>query len=770
VRIVDQNNNKISNRYDAANRLVERQSRIKAENRETVEQYEYDGLSRMVAAIAPDSVIKRTYDSLSRLVTEQQGNHELRCGHDSAGNLTSLVYPTGEEVHKAYDIRNRVTSVKNKAGETVASFMYRASGQIARLLLGNVIESDFSYNQQERVESIEYKRTDNQNLVEGFRYQYDETGRMTHEIQLSVGATYGERYYYDNANRATKAQYGVQNVFDPNSSFEQETSYEHFPEGSWKRRFDVDGQGQTIDEKIGTINELNNYQEFGNISFAYDANGNCIRKGTSNPGWCTYTYGVDNRLDKADCYDAQGNKTQTIEYFYDSFGRQRRKVVTDQNGNITEYTYVWVGRLLIEEYENGVLVRRYVYGIGLIPVLFTVNNDGRIDYYYPTRNGKELVSGLVNTRGPNAFAEKYYHEVTGASFMMEINGVKVGIPSRHSTVSSLLNSIVSGDYLRDWQNGTSSRIGGRHANPELASVLNGGNGFKGYTGGAWGAFMSQLNDLGFGNMTGRGDPGKGRTSGLRLPPGVELNFRAPNWSLYSQTAKGVFFRYVGGYIGQELARGAMERMKGERGGAGGAEGGSGSDKEYQKEKEAQAKADKEKREKEQDAAFKRWQEEKAAEAKAKKEEKEKKEREKKEEEKKEEEKEEEEKKQEEGGTYVDPDSAFGVSMELPSPQQVEAKLMQNKKPVNPNGGLGSPEIDTSSPPSQRRGGLDPTIAYIDSELGFGEDFGGRTIISGGGYTTYVRGWEPVTPSLTQIVVEEHLLILGDHGPERKLTT
>src|SRR5207249_4118145 len=241
VREVNQNNTEINSRYDAANRLVERRSLLKNTGKELVERFEYDALNRLIAAIAPDAVIRRTYDSLSRLLTEQQGKHALRCAYDSAGNLTSLRCPGGEEVHRAYDIRNRVTSVTNKLGETIATFNYRANQQAAKMFLGNVIETAFHYNPQERLESIEYKRTNDHALVEGFRYQYDDTGKMIHEIQLSTGSTYGERYYYDNANRATKAQYGVQNVFDPNSSFEQETSYEHFAEHSWKRRTDVDG-------------------------------------------------------------------------------------------------------------------------------------------------------------------------------------------------------------------------------------------------------------------------------------------------------------------------------------------------------------------------------------------------------------------------------------------------------------------------------------------------------------------------------------------------
>jgi YD repeat-containing protein len=531
VRVVDQNNNEINNRYDASNRLIERSSYIHESDKIAIEQYEYDGLNRMVGATSPDAVIRRTYDSLSYLLTEQQGDHVLECVHDSAGNLTNLVYPGGEEVHKTYDIRKRVTSLRNKAGETIASFIYRADNQIAKMLLGNVIEADFSYNLQERLESIEYTRTDNHRLVEGFQYQYDSTGKMTHEIQLSVGATYGDRYYYDDANRATKAQYGVQDVFDPNSSYEQETLYEHFPEGSWKRRVDIDGEGKVIAEKVGTINQLNSYQNFGKLSFAYDANGNCTRKGKSNPGYCDYTYDQDNRLIKSECYDAQGNKTQMIEYSYDSLGRQVRKVVTDKNGNITETTYVWVRNILIEEYENGVLVRTYFYGIDSMPVQLSGNKGS----YYYTLNGNGLVSGLVVKHDVYAFADKYRYEVLGAA------GMPMPPALRNPTNPSVVNSIISGDYLLESLNGTFSRYG-MQFDPAINEVLNAGTGFGG-GGNGLGSFMSEMNKY-FPTPTRSGSRGMGpavtSSPNSGVPGMAGTTNPAHNQSLVSEKLGGPF--------------------------------------------------------------------------------------------------------------------------------------------------------------------------------------------------------------------------------------
>lgn len=69
-----------------------------------------------------------------------------------------------------------------------------------------------------------------------------------------------------------------------------------------------------------------------------------------------------------------------------------------------------------------------------------------------------------------------------------------------------------------------------------------------------------------------------------------------------------------------------------------------------------------------------------------------------------------------------------------SAKQVEAKLMSNKTPVNPNWGPRSVELVSSSLKPRRDD--DPTIAYFDGDfMGYG---GSRPIIFGGGYADPAR--------------------------------
>ena len=710
VRAVDPNNSEILHRYDATDRLIERRSRAAKTDAATIERYEYDGAGRLLYALAPGGAVRHTYDSLSRLVAETQGDRSVRYLHDAAGNVTNVVYPGGEEVRRSYDVRNRVTAVHDKAGERIASFSYGGHDQVTAMVLGDVIDTALSYNAQQRLESIEYRRTNDHELVDGFRYQYDATGKTTHEIQSISGTSYGERYYYDDAGRAIRAQYGVQDVFDPNSTFEQETSYEHFPDGLWKRRVDVDVQRRITKEQVGTLDPGGRYEQFGKFSFDYDANGNCVRKESSNPGSCSYTYDRDNRLVKVECHDQHDQSGQTIDYFYDVLGRLVRKVVTDTSGVSTEFTYAYASSLLIEEYENGVLVRTYLYGMGATPVQLSSHQGRRTDYIY-VFDGSGLASGLVQKVGPNAFAERYFRGLAGESRVIQINGVKVGLPLGPSIKSSVANSILSGTYdylhLRDPHSGLDAVIGGMQIDAEAGALVNSGQKGNGRVRGA----MNKTTN-GFLNMMGRCSHGKGPTAG-----GATVDDRPTMRDSKASGSTGGGAAVKDGKAGSAGLNRSLWEQKWSLygGGAGNAKSGKVPISVNHPKDVAEVKRIE---------AFNKGVDELVAQEQA---------REKPAKEKPAKEKP--KKKEFVDGDYgpVAPIFQSLLPSLLPSPQQVEAQIMDNKRPLNPNQGSGPRNIDPSSPPLKRGPGeVDPTIAFIVGDLSLGGAT--RTIVPGGGFT------------------------------------
>jgi YD repeat-containing protein len=473
VRTVDPAGTETVIRYDAGDRLVERRTRTAGAEAEEIEVFEYDAIGRLVRAIAPGGEVSRTHDSLSRVLTEQQGTVTVSATYDAAGRAVALDYPGGTGVRRTFDAAGRVREVTTADGEPIANVDYRAGGQVSRLVVGGTIEATCTYDARELLQSIVYRRVDDGSLIEGYSYARDDANRIRQRVQASDGV--GERFWFDGFSRPIRARYGVEDVLDPDSRYEVETTYDWFPEGPWRTRRDQDGKGAAIAEQFGSLDQRNRYLRLGGTSFAYDSAGNTIRQGTDNPGFCLYAYDGANRLVKVECFDQNAKLTSTIEYVYDALGRLVRRIVTDAAGVVTETTYVWAGTTLLEEYEDGVLVRTYVYSIGSQPARLTVNQNGRTDYHY-VHDGRGVVAGLVKAQDPNSFAERYGYEITGNVYVKEVDGLPVEFPKRASTASSIWNSILSGDafgsLMRDWATGTITGGDGRHLDANIANALN----------------------------------------------------------------------------------------------------------------------------------------------------------------------------------------------------------------------------------------------------------------------------------------------------------
>jgi YD repeat-containing protein len=430
VRLVDPRGTEIRLRYDAADRLVERRSRAAGSDADEVESLDYDAVGRLVLATTPAGGLRWAHDSLSRVLTEDFAGRTVRFDYDAAGRPTALDYPGGS----GSDARSTSAvgspqwrpqpAPRSRQSRTVPAS--RSTGSSSEGPRGRVRV------RRDRAPRIGHVRPDRRwhDLRRlPVRVRRGEPHRLR-EIQLSDGI--GERYEFDAANRPVRARYGIRDVLDPASALELETTYEYFPEGPWRRRRDLDGRGVVIADQLGTIDARNRYRQFGGTSFTYDAAGNTIRKGTDNPGFCLYTYDAHDRLAKSECFDANARRTQTIEYEHDALGRLVRKTVTDRAGNVTVIEFVWSGSTLLEEYENGVLVRTYVYSLGTSPARLTVDRGGRTDYWY-VHNGRGLAAGLVRTTDPNAFAERYGYEIQGFPFVKEIDGLRVDLPQRVDT-------------------------------------------------------------------------------------------------------------------------------------------------------------------------------------------------------------------------------------------------------------------------------------------------------------------------------------------------
>jgi YD repeat-containing protein len=427
VRLADPNGNIITNRFDAQNRLIERSIESGPEGSPQIEKFHYDGLDRLVAAITDSATTVRCYDSLSRLLEESQSGRAIKYEYDSAGNRVRLIYPSGQEIRRAYDSLRRVTEVRNGQSQFIAAYRYGSGAQILEQNLGNVLKAAFTYEpDRDWLSSVMYRSIETGEIIEGSRCRYDAVGNCIEAVQLGRARNSGERYFYDSANRLVKVQYAVKNLADPDSPFEEEVLYELSPTGIWQLKTTRDANGQPLEQAEGAVNQREAYLSLGKRHFEYDANGNRIfeENGEDNENVKKrYRYDYANRLVRVESLDVNGLVVQIIEYAYDAFNRQVLKRIT-KGEETREYVRVWNGSQLLEEWQDGKLTTSFTYGARINePLKMSLSSEGAPQDYLYLLNGYGSVTGLTDQHGE--LVEAYRYDVFGKPFLTVHGGQEV---------------------------------------------------------------------------------------------------------------------------------------------------------------------------------------------------------------------------------------------------------------------------------------------------------------------------------------------------------
>ena len=89
---------------------------------------------------------------------------------------------------------------------------------------------------------------------------------------------------------------------------------------------------------------------------------------------------------------------------------------------------------MIAEYEDDVLVRKFVYGPGIDEpvVMIVINGESETRYYYHT-DGLGSVAALSNVNGE--IVERYSYDVFGKVIIYDSNGSELSVPSAASFYS-----------------------------------------------------------------------------------------------------------------------------------------------------------------------------------------------------------------------------------------------------------------------------------------------------------------------------------------------
>ena len=184
--------------YDAGGRLT---SMTDADGKVT---YAYDNNDNVLTVTDANGTISREYDALDRVIkyTDSQGN-VLQYAYDAVGNLITLTYPDGKQVHYEYDVADRLVKVTDWANR-ITSYTYDANGRLTQVVRPNATQMIRDYDVAGQL--LQQKDVDNEGeLIRQFNFVYDAAGNITQEQSLPEAALVPIRSVvmtYEAANRA----------------------------------------------------------------------------------------------------------------------------------------------------------------------------------------------------------------------------------------------------------------------------------------------------------------------------------------------------------------------------------------------------------------------------------------------------------------------------------------------------------------------------------------------------------------------------------------
>lgn len=349
--------------YDAAGRI------ISYADTEGTTSFTYDAKGNLLTITDTSGTVIREYDSLNRIIkyTDVNGN-QIQYTYDVVGNISSIIYPDTKKVAYTYDEANRLITVTDWA-ERVTSYTYDANGRL-----------------------LTTTRPDGSVLAQ----VYDNAGRLISAIDKDAGGTTisGFRYTYDEGGRIIKESLASG----------QETAY-----------ISYDALGRLINKenKDSIGNTLNSY------AYTYDADGN-MTLGVSQQQSAAMTYDINDRLlqynGQNTVFDPDGNMTSCLidgnitSLLYDSSNRliqvgntmyeydpEGNRISTREGTETTHHVYDNVSdkmnRLLVRVDPEGNHIY-YVFGIGL---LGHEDAAGYRVYHYDLRGSTIALTNLSGT-------------------------------------------------------------------------------------------------------------------------------------------------------------------------------------------------------------------------------------------------------------------------------------------------------------------------------------------------------------------------------------
>jgi len=237
--------------------------------------------------------------------------------YDANGNVGQIKDPNNVETQYTYDERNRVKTITNLSTTAQTQYFYDARGNLAYIILPELNQIYFAYNLANKLTEIRDQ------LGNKIIYGYDAEGNRNREERKDPQGILKKYldFTYDSYNRLKK-------IINPDTKYSEYT-------------YDGRGNTKTIKDPRGSITTFN-YDPLSRI------------KDMTQPGTVMTDYG----------YDTQDNLTSVIDpndhsttYVYDDFGRKNKTESPDTG--ITKYEYDEAGNLIKRVDAMGTVVNYY---------------------------------------------------------------------------------------------------------------------------------------------------------------------------------------------------------------------------------------------------------------------------------------------------------------------------------------------------------------------------------------------------------------------------
>ncbi|HNO80205.1 MAG TPA: RHS repeat-associated core domain-containing protein, partial [Phycisphaerae bacterium] len=420
---VDANGTQIDYSYDLENRLsgkvITAGPGVSTDT--TFEQYEYDGLDRLVFAADDDSTVSRVYDSLSNVVNETQNGVVITSTYDGMSNQTSCVYPGGRTIDYVYDDLDRVSNVSDAFGP-ISSCLYVGPDRQQFRNNANGTTSTIFYD---GISGVPNRPGDfGAKLPATIIHEHPASGSVIDVRDFKWDPQYNKKIRNDKTNQ-------IEHAYEYDSAFRLTRTVKTDTVAPAIIR-DTQYQLDTVGNRLFVLNDncpgaytmnagsppadfqMNQYSGTGCDGRIYDQNGNMIERGAGGPP-IVMDYDYKDRL-----ITHNDPTTGTIStYAYDALDR---RITTKENTAIftLQTNYFYDGYHVIEESDNTGNTATFVYGGGLDELIQM--QRGAVDFYYHT---DDMGNVMALTDAGGFVVERYEYQDFGEPEFFDTAGVSI---------------------------------------------------------------------------------------------------------------------------------------------------------------------------------------------------------------------------------------------------------------------------------------------------------------------------------------------------------